>query len=475
MRQGIRLDLHALQTLLGVPVVGTCASDPNAVARLRQTIRDVLDGFMTVRPHLPDGQKPADCVRYARQLAAQTVTGGQTRRHARLDAVLTGKRTGPVIFAALLIVLFWLTLVGSNRCSDWLQSGFDRLQALFLRACGAWPPLLADAVWNGVYATTARVTAVMLPPAAIFFCLFSVLEDVGYLPRAAFLTDHLFERCGTSGRQALTMCMGLGCNTVGVTGCRIMPTREEKLIAISTNAMIPCNGRFPMLLAMGTVLLGRENDLLLALLLTAAVCLGACGTFAVSFLLSKLLHRKPPAPFVLELPPYRRPQPKKILTDAIFGKTLHVLSRAALVAAPAGLILWVLCTVQVGGMSLLQQLARTLDGAGELLGMNGAILIGFLFALPANELAIPVILMLLTRQSLGTAPEAGAAAQLAACGVGAKTAFCCLIFSVFHWPCATTLQAIRRETGSLRWTLLSAALPTAVGVLLCLLVSWLVP
>ena len=257
------------------------------------------------------------------------------------------------------------------------------------------------------------------------------------------------------------MCMGLGCNTVGVTGCRIMPTREEKLIAISTNAMIPCNGRFPMLLAMGTVLLGRENDLLLALLLTAAVCLGACGTFAVSFL--------------LELPPYRRPQPKKILTDAIFGKTLHVLSRAALVAAPAGLILWVLCTVQVSGMSLLQQLARTLDGAGELLGMNGAILIGFLFALPANELAIPVILMLLTRQSLGTAPEAGAAAQLVACGVGAKTAFCCLIFSVFHWPCATTLQAIRRETGSLRWTLLSAALPTAVGVLLCLFVSWLVP
>ena len=344
-KQGIRIDLHALQTLLGVPVVGTCASDPNAVARLRQTIRDVLDGFMTVRPHLPDGQKPADCVRYARQLAAQTVTGGQTRRHARLDAVLTGKRTGPVIFAALLIVLFWLTLVGSNRCSDWLQSGFDRLQALFLRVCGAWPPLLADAVWNGVYATTARVTAVMLPPAAIFFCLFSVLEDVGYLPRAAFLTDHLFERCGTSGRQALTMCMGLGCNTVGVTGCRIMPTREEKLIAISTNAMIPCNGRFPMLLAMGTVLLGRENDLLLALLLTAAVCLGASGTFAVSALLSKLLHRKPPAPFALELPPYRRPQPKKILTDAIFGKTLHVLSRAALVAAPAGLILWVLCTV----------------------------------------------------------------------------------------------------------------------------------
>ena len=281
-KQGIRIDLHALQTLLGVPVVGTCASDPNAVARLRQTIRDVLDGFMTVRPHLPDGQKPADCVRYARQLAAQTVAGGQTRRHARLDAVLTGKRTGPVIFAALLIVLFWLTLVGSNRCSDWLQSGFDRLQALFLRVCGAWPPLLADAVWNGVYATTARVTAVMLPPAAIFFCLFSVLEDVGYLPRAAFLTDHLFERCGTSGRQALTMCMGLGCNTVGVTGCRIMPTREEKLIAISTNAMIPCNGRFPMLLAMGTVLLGRENDLLLALLLVLT---------ADSFFTVRLLRR----------------------------------------------------------------------------------------------------------------------------------------------------------------------------------------
>ena len=255
------------------------------------------------------------------------------------------------------------------------------------------------------------------------------------------------------------MCMGLGCNTVGVTGCRIMPTREEKLIAISTNAMIPCNGRFPMLLAMGTVLLGRENDLLLALLLTAAVCLGACGTFAVSFLLSKLLHRKPPAPFVLELPPYRRPQPKKILTDAIFGKTLHVLSRGAGGgsggADPVGAV------HGAGRRHEPPAAARAnADGAGELLGMNGAILIGFLFALPANELAIPVILMLLTRQSLGTAPEAGAAAQLAACGVGAKTAFCCLIFSVFHWPCATTLQAIRRETGESSVDTLSAALPT---------------
>ncbi|MEI3063689.1 MAG: ferrous iron transporter B [Oscillospiraceae bacterium] len=225
---------------------------------------------------------------------------------------------------------------------------------------------------------------------------------------------------------------------------------------------------------MGTVLLGRENDLLLALLLTAAVCLGACGTFAVSFLLSKLLHRKPPAPFVLELPPYRRPQPKKILTDAIFGKTLHVLSRAALVAAPAGLILWVLCTVQVGGMSLLQQLSRAGRGRGA--ARHERCNPDRLPLCPPGQRACD--------PGHSDAPDAavawhcagaGAAAQLAACGVGAKTAFCCLIFSVFHWPCATTLQAIRRETGSLRWTLLSAALPTAVGVLLCLLVSWLVP
>lgn len=473
--RGLKLDLHALQALLGVPVIGTCAGDPEDMRRLRQCIRDVTDGFVTVRPHVPEKLTPVSAVSYARQLAAQIVSGSaQTARSARLDAVLTGKYTGPILFAALLFVLFWLTLAGSNTVSDWLQLGFDRLHGVLLRACAAWPPLLTDALLHGVYATTARVVAVMLPPAAIFFLLFSLLEDAGYLPRAAFLADHAFERCGTSGRQALTMCMGLGCNAVGVTGCRILPTPEEKRIAACTNSLMPCNGRFPMLLAMGAVLLRRESALLQALLLTAAVGLGAGSTFAVSAILSRILRKRDRTPFLLELPPYRRPRMKKILTDALLDKTLHILARAAAVAAPAGLLLWGLGMIRTGGGTLLEQLACALDGAGRALGMSGSILVGFLFALPANELAVPVILMQLSGQTvLGSSPGSAAAAQLAACGVTPKTAVCCLIFCVFHWPCSTTLLSIRRETGSPGWTLLSAAIPTAIGALLCLLINWL--
>ena len=473
--RGIRIDLHALQILLGVPVVGTCASDAEDICRLRQTVRDVMDGYITLTPHLPERSAPADCVRHARQLAGTVVQSGdsgRTQRSIRIDRILTGKYTGTAAFLFLLAVLFWLTLEGSNVFSVWLQSGFDWGQRVLLRACSGWPHWLADAMISGVYATAARVTAVMLPPAAIFFFLFSVLEDAGYLPRAAFLTDHIFARCGTSGRQTLTMCMGLGCNAVGVTGCRIMPTREEKLTAVCTNAMVPCNGRFPMLLTMGTVLLGHENSFLLALILLAAVCAGAGGSLLASAFIGRGLHKKSSVPFVLELPAYRRPQLKKILNDAIFGKTLHVLSRAVLVAAPAGLLLWGLGAWQTGGRSLLQWVAHALDGAGRLLGMNGAILMGFLFAIPANELAIPVILMLLTRQNeLSGAQGLDAAMQLTNCGVTGKTAICCLIFCVFHWPCSTTLLSIKRETGSFRWTLLAAAIPTMIGVLLCMIVN----
>ena len=226
--RGTQIDLHTLQTLLGVPVVGTCASDAEDIRRLRQTIRDVLDGYITLTPHCPERTAPADCVRYARQLAAKVVQSGGgagTQRSIRIDRLLTGKYTGTAVFMILLAVLFWLTLEGSNVFSVWLQNGFDWLHRILVHACSRWPHWLSDALINGVYATAARVTAVMLPPAAIFFFLFSVLEDAGYLPRAAFLTDHIFARCGTSGRQMLTMCMGLGCNAVGVTGCRIMATR----------------------------------------------------------------------------------------------------------------------------------------------------------------------------------------------------------------------------------------------------------
>lgn len=453
-RRGQSVDLAALEALLGVPVVGTCAAQPDDIRRLQQTVRAVLDGFMPLHPHVPERSAAAVCARTARTIAAQCVSGPEADiKSARLDRVLTGKVTGRLIFAGLLLTLLWLTLTGANVCSDGLQGLFDGVQRMLHGWLAPLPAWLRGALLDGIWATTARVTAVMLPPAALFFLLFSVLEDAGYLPRAAFLADRAFARCGASGRQALTMCMGLGCNVVGVMGCRILPTREERLRAIVTNSMTVCNGRFPLLLTMGAVICGHENSLLQALLLAAAIALGTCGTMALTRILHGCARMDEPPPFVLELPPYRRPNLKKIVREALIGKTLHVLSRAALVAAPTGLILWLL-----GQTGALVRVSQALDSAGRLLGMNGAMLTGFVCALPANELAVPVMLSLLN----------GA-------GIETKAAVCCMIFCVFHWPCSTTLQAIRRETGSARWTLLAALLPTVIGAALCMLVNWIIP
>lgn len=462
--RGIQIDLGALQALLGVPVIGTCAGCADDMRRLQETVRAVLDGFVPLHPHTPAEDSGAACAHYAREIAAQCVSGGTGgAQPSRLDRILTGKISGRAAFAALLLALFWLTLTGANVLSEGLQRGLDDCLQCLRAWTAALPQWVCGAVIDGALATAARVTAVMLPPAGIFFFLFSLLEDVGLLPRAAYIADHAMAQCGASGRQALTMCMGLGCNAVGVTGCRILPGREERRTAILTNSMMVCNGRFPLLLTMGSVVCGGENRLLQTLLLAAAVALGVCGTMLVTRVRSRA--QKTAAPFVLELPPYRRPNLRKILAGALVDKTLHVLARAVMVAAPVGLGLWALGKVELADGTALQMLAHALDVPAQLLGMNGALLTGFLFALPANELAIPVMLSLLG----GT--EQTAAASLAAAGVNGRTAICCMIFCVFHWPCGTTLQAIRRETGSTRAAVLAAAIPTAIGAALCMLVN----
>ena len=469
---GLRLNLQTLQALLGVPVIGTSASDPDAIRRLRQCIRDVQEGFVLPRPKLGGKLNPAACVRRARELAEAVTVGTRRERHEKLDRFLTGRFTGAAVCAALLFVLFWLTLAGSNFLSDGLQVGFDTLQGLLERLCIGWPAPIQGALLHGIYATAARVVAVMLPPAALFFLLFSLLEDVGYLPRAAFLADQVFAPCGSSGRQALSLCMGLGCNAVGVVGCRIMPSRQEKCAAIVTNSLIPCNGRFPLLLTMGAVLLGRSDSAPLAGILLGVVLLGFGASLAVTKLVRSAQPREHDTLFVLELPPFRRPQLKKILYDALLDKTLHVLFRALVIAAPAGLVLWMMGAVQTGQGSLLQVVARALDGVGRVMGLDGAILLSFVFALPANELTLPVLLMLLTgSERLGALQGVDVAAILRAGGITPRMALCCLLFCLFHWPCGTTLRCVRRETNSVGWTLLAAALPTALGIGLCCVVN----
>lgn len=486
---GLHPDTQLLSKLLGIPVVATSARRGEGLERLRQTIVDVTEGFA------PLGAKRLGCelrgqtqtqsdeiarlfVRRAESLAAQITQGVRSdRRTERLDRVLLHPVWGRLAMLGLLFSVFWLTIRGANLPSELLQSGFDQLGILLRRALdAALPSVIAAALCDGIYATVARVISVMLPPMAIFFPLFTLLEELGYLPRIAFLLDEPFHRAGACGKQSLTLCMGFGCNAVGVTGCRIIDSRRERLIAIVTNALVPCNGRFPGLIFLISMLFGRSDALLGALILTLCILLGVGVTLLSSHLLSRTLLRGEPSSFVLELPPYRKPRIGRLILSSLRDRTLFILGRAALVAAPAGLVIWLLANVRIDGTPILQLAASWLQTPAALLGLSGAVLLAFLLASPANELVLPLLMMILTAGSVyGDASGAQMAQIFTQHGWNLRLCLCMLIFFLFHWPCTTTILTVRRETRSLKWTLLAFALPTAAGILLCVLVNLILP
>lgn len=398
----------------------------------------------------------------------------------RIDRILTSKLTGYPIMLAMLAVIFWLTITGANYVSELLSAGLfgiqDLLTALFERV-GA-PDWLHGVLVLGMYRVLAWVVSVMLPPMAIFFPLFTLLEDAGYLPRVAYNLDKPFKRCNACGKQALTMCMGFGCNAAGIVGCRIIDSPRERMLAILTNNFVPCNGRFPMLITVLTMffagaLTGFASTLVSALLLTLVILAGIFATFGVTKFLSKTVLRGAPSSFTLELPPYRRPQIGKVIVRSVFDRTLFVLGRAVSVAAPAGMIIWIMANVTVGGGSLLDLCAGFLDPFARLMGLDGVILIAFILGFPANEIVIPIIIMAYMAQ--GTLVEFESIAQLrelfVANGWSWVTALCFVVFTLMHWPCSTTLLTVKKETGSIKWTLLAALIPTAVGILICMTIS----
>ena len=313
----------------------------------------------------------------------------------------------------------------------------------------------------------------MLPPMAIFFPLFTFLEDVGYLPRMAFNLDKPFESCRACGKQALTMAMGFGCNAAGVVGCRIIDSPRERLLAILTNSFVPCNGRFPILIFLLGAFFSSRNPIVSALLLTGVVCLGIAATFGATRLLSATVLCGETSSYVLELPPYRKPQLGKILVRSLLDRTVFVLGRAAAVAAPAGLVLWLLGNFSVGNVSLLRHLSDVIDPIGKFLGMDGVILLAFILGFPANETVIPIAMMIYMAEGAlnRTLSAAAMSGILLANGWTGKTAACVIVFTLMHWPCSTTLLSIKKETGSRTWTALAAVLPTLCGALLCLLIN----
>lgn len=407
----------------------------------------------------------------------------RARLDRRLDKLFTGRKIGIPVMLILLLFVFWLTISGANYPSQLLARAADSSEAYLL----SWltnlgvSPWLREMLVCGMFRVLMWVVSVMLPPMAIFFPLFTLLEDFGYLPRVAFNLDHHFRKANTCGKQALTMCMGFGCNAAGVTGCRIIDSPRERLIAILTNCFVPCNGRFPALISIITMFFigtaaGRFSSLVSALALTAVIVLGILMTFLVSRLLSETLLRGVPSSFTLELPAYRRPQIGKVLIRSLFDRTIFVLGRAASVAAPAGLILWLLANVRVGGETLLFQISDFLDPLARPLGLDGVLLTAFILGFPANEIVLPIAGM--AYMANGTLSDFNSLSALHDLliqnGWTLQTAISFILFSMFHWPCSTTLLTVKKETHSLKWTAVSFLLPSAVGFVLCLFFNLIV-
>ncbi len=399
---------------------------------------------------------------------------------ARLDGILTSRWLGFPIMLLLLALVLWITITGANYPSQLLAGGLfwleEQLASLFM-AWGA-PAWLYGILILGVYRTLAWVIAVMLPPMAIFFPLFTLLEDLGYLPRVAFNMDNLFRRAGAHGKQCLTMCMGFGCNAAGVTSCRIIDSPRERLIAILTNTFSVCNGRFPTLIVLATIFMGAlvapaYSSMLAALVVVGIIMTGIVVTLFISYLLSRTLLRGVPSFFVLELPPFRKPQLGQIIIRSLLDRTLFVLGRAVVIAAPAGALTWILANSFVGDVSVFTRLTNWLDPLGQIMGMDGIILMAFLLGLPANEIVLPIIIM--GYMSAGSMLELDSMSALRTLlldhGWTWITAICVMLFSLLHFPCGTTLYTIFKETRRARWTLLALLLPLILGILTTLLVN----
>ncbi len=412
----------------------------------------------------------------AEDIYRQCVTLKQKHYHQRdrqLDRLFTSKLTGIPVMLLLMGFIFWITMEGANYPSALLSSLLFKLEQPLKNIVSSAPSWLQGLLIDGVFRTLAWVVAVMLPPMAIFFPLFTLLEDFGYLPRIAFNMDHLFQKAKAHGKQALTMCMGFGCNACGVVGCRIIDSPRERMIAILTNCFVPCNGRLPTLVALISMFFAGASTGISALLLTGTILLGIFMTLLVSRILSTTVLSGVPSSFVLELPPYRKPQFGQVIVRSVFDRTLFVLGRAVIIAAPAGAVIWILANIMIGQTSILQHCTQFLNPFASLFGIDGVIFLAFLLGFPANEIVIPIILM--SYLATGRIVEYESLTQLKelliANGWTAQTALCTLILCLFHFPCGTTCQTIYKETKSMKWTLFSIILPTVIGLFLCFLIT----
>jgi len=474
-KRGVTVDTKLLEEMLGVPVVSVTARSGKGLGAVADAVIRVISEEVR-----ENNFSAGDTSAYVKR--AEVIASAVVRRKAsgsspdkRIDRILTGRFTGIALMLLMLCAVMWLTVVGANYPSEALSEFFSRLGVYLRRGFTAvgLPEAVISCLMDGVYLVTTWVVSVMLPPMAIFFPLFTFLEDLGYLPRVAFILDRFFKGSGSCGKQALTMCMGLGCNAVGVMGCRIIDSERERRIAVLTNSLIPCNGRFPGIICLCTVFFAASGAWA-AVCLTLVCAAGVAMTLFVSRILSGTLFRGTPSSFALELPPYRMPRLGSLILRSVLDRTVFVLGRAVSVAAPAGFIIWLISNVTVGDASLLSIMSQTLDPLGRFLGMDGVILTAFILALPANEIMLPLAAMgYMSSGILADMSASGMGELLGSVGWNGWTAAAVIAFSLFHWPCSTTLITVKKETGSTGMMILAAVLPTVCGIAVCLVLRLL--
>ncbi|MFH5904362.1 ferrous iron transport protein B [Clostridium perfringens] len=423
-------------------------------------------------------------IKEAERIGNKVVKGGEeyTDFQRKIDKILVSKSTGIPIMIMTLLVVLWITITLANYPSEMLANMFAHGE-IYIRDFFSGlnlPSWISGILIDGIYVTLAWVISVMLPPMAIFFPMFTLLEDLGYLPRIAFNLDKCFKKCCACGKQALTMCMGLGCNAAGIIGCRIINSPRERIIAILTNAFMPCNGRFPMLISIAAIFIGGisvgiKESFISALTVTVVIILGVLMTLLVSKILSKTILKGMPSNFILELPPYRKPQVGKVIVRSIFDRTLYVLGRAIAIAAPAGAVIWIFSNIMIGDASILTICANYLSPLANAIGVDGYILMAFILGLPANEIVMPIIIMsylrattMLELDNLYELKE-----LLVANGWTILTAINVMILCLMHYPCGTTLWTIKKETKSFKWTALSFLIPTVAGIVICFITTQL--
>ena len=490
-KKGIQINLEKLSKLLGVPVVGTIARKKKTLQNLMATTQKVCTNAISPAPNrieecITDKDFLEKVFAKASEITSEVCTienENYNERDKKIDQILTSKKFGIPIMILFFCLIFWITIVGANYPSELLSQLFSFIEPIlknfFINI--NTPDWLLSLLFDGVYKTVTWIVSVMLPPMCIFFPLFTLLEDLGYLPRIAFNLDKCFKKCCSSGKQALTMCMGFGCNAAGVIGCRIISSPRERLIAILTNSFVPCNGRFPFLITIATIFFSGaiysgeslKSSLISTFIVFTVICIGIGFTFLISYVLSKTILKGSTNCTLLELPPYRKPQFGKILIHSLVDRTLFVLGRALSVAIPAGIIIWILSNIQISDISLLTYIANFFDPFAKLMGLDGYILTAFILGLPANEIVLPITLM--CYMQTGSLVEMDNIHSifniLSANGWTIVTAINVMIFSLLHFPCGTTLLTIKKETKSWKWCIISFILPTTIGIILCMLIN----